>query len=200
VTKKGTTPTGRIQKSQPIEKLWTEFDSVTVRNRQSTRRVKVPLLRRITRTLVRELLHKKRFELGVFLVNEPEITQLNEEYVRHKGSTDVITLDYCEADMAGEIFVCVDEACIQAKRFRTTWQSEVVRYVVHGVLHLSGYDDHRSKERRRMKEAEDRLLAELSKRFRFGEIGSGRKSEGRRPKSEIRPTLGGDYNVETDLF
>ena len=195
MTKKGTTPPGPTQTSQSIEKLWTELYSVTVRNRQSTHRVKVPLLRRMTRTLVRELLHKKRFELGVYLVGEPEITQLNEVYVGHKGSTDVITLDYCEAYIAGEIFVCVDEACIQAKRFRTTWQSEVVRYVVHGVLHLSGYDDRRARDRRRMKEAEERLVGELGKRFSFQSLSAKtrnrkteirKKAEGRRPKTESR--------------
>jgi probable rRNA maturation factor len=146
----------------------------------------VPLLRRITRTLVRELLHKNRFELGVYLVDEPEITQLNEAYVRHKGPTDVITFDYCDAHglgaLAGEIFLCIDEACIQARRFRTTWQSEVVRYVVHGVLHLSGYDDRRESDRRRMKWAEDGLVTQLERRFSFKEL----QMKTRRSKAEAR--------------
>ena len=43
----------------------------------------------------------------------------------------------------GKSFVCLDEAVRQARRFHTTWQSELVRYVVHGVLHLLGYDDQR---------------------------------------------------------
>jgi len=170
-----------------MEELWSEMNSVTVRNRQFTRRVQVPLLRRITRTLVSELLDKKRFEIGVYLVSEAEVTQLNEAYVRHKGPTDVITFDYCETALAGEIFVCVDEACIQARRYRTTWQSEVVRYIVHGVLHLSGYDDRRSAERRRMKVAEDALVAELERRFRFNELAPGGNSQGRRSKAERGP-------------
>jgi probable rRNA maturation factor len=178
-----------------MEELLTELKSVTVRNRQSTRRIQVPLLRRISRTLVSELLHKNRFELGVYLVDEAEITELNETFMRHKGITDVIALDYCEVGLkviAGEIFVCVDEACFQARRFRTTWQSEVVRYVVHGVLHLSGYDDRRAKDRRRMKEAEERLVGKLAKRFSFAELAAGQKSKGRRPKSENEATSGSD--------
>ena len=43
----------------------------------------------------------------------------------------------------GEIFICVDEAVWQARKFRTSWQSEIVRYLVHGVLHLLGHDDSR---------------------------------------------------------
>jgi probable rRNA maturation factor len=137
-------------------------------------------------------LPNKYFELGISLVSEAEMTQLNADFMGHKGTTDVIALDYCEATLAGDIFVCIDEACVQAKRFHTTWQSEVIRYIVHGVLHLSGYDDRRVADRRRMKETEDGLVAELGRRFRFSELGSGRKSElrrsnaERRPKSEIR--------------
>jgi probable rRNA maturation factor len=67
----------------------------------------------------------------------------------------------------GEIFICLDEALIQARRFRTTWQSEVVRYLVHGVLHLLGHDDLRPTARRRMKREESRLLRTISKRFNF---------------------------------
>ena len=67
----------------------------------------------------------------------------------------------------GEIFVCVDEAVSQARRFRTTWQRELVRYVVHGVLHLLGYEDLHSRTRRKMKVAEDTLVRQLSSQFDF---------------------------------
>jgi len=65
--------------------------------------------------------------------------------LRHAGATDVIAFDYSirASHLRGEIFICVDEALVQARRFRTTWQSESVRYVVHGVLHLLGFDDRR---------------------------------------------------------
>jgi len=41
----------------------------------------------------------------------------------------------------GEIFICVDEAVLQARKFGTSWPSEVVRYIIHGVLHLCGFND-----------------------------------------------------------
>jgi len=43
--------------------------------------------------------------------------------------------------LLGEIYICVDEAVLQARKFGTSWQSEVIRYLVHGVLHLLGFDD-----------------------------------------------------------
>jgi probable rRNA maturation factor len=116
--------------------------------------------------LLRDLLGLQDFELDLHVVGAAEMTRLNETFLQHQGSTDVITFDHAEPGEAlhGEIFVCVDEALIQARRFRTTWQSELLRYVVHGVLHLCGYDDQEPAARRRMKRAENRWLRELERR------------------------------------
>ena len=58
----------------------------------------------------------------------------------------------------------------QAKQFRTSWQSEVVRYAVHGVLHLLGHDDLRLAARRKMKREENRLVRRLAKEFPLARI------------------------------
>lgn len=65
----------------------------------------------------------------------------------------------------GEIYLCVAVAVRQAKTFRTTWPSEVARYVVHGLLHLLGYDDLEPAQRRRMKRVENRMMRRLAERF-----------------------------------
>ena len=57
------------------------------------------------------------------------------------------------------------EAVDQARQFRTKWESELVRYLIHGVLHLCGYDDQRPADRRRMKREEDRLLKQIGRLF-----------------------------------
>lgn len=110
-------------------------------------------------------------ELSVLLLNEKEIAQINETFLRHKGSTDVITFNYLDSParttVAGDVLVCVDEAIGQARRFRTTWQSELVRYIVHGVLHLLGYDDRRKTSRQKMRRAENALMRQLSARERL---------------------------------
>src|SRR2546427_238130 len=66
------------------------------------------------------------------------------------------------AGLHGEIFICIDEVISQAGKFRTSWQKELVRYLIHGVLHLCGYNDRRASARRRMKSEEDRLLRQLA--------------------------------------
>jgi probable rRNA maturation factor len=150
---------------------------LTLRNRQQTRPVDIRRLRRICTTLLAELLPVKNAELGVTLVAAPEMARLNGQFLQHKGSTDVITFDYSEvpdprlqtaiprSKLHGELFICLDEAVFQARRFRTTWQSELVRYLIHGMLHLLGHDDHRAPDRRKMKREENRLLRLLALRF-----------------------------------
>lgn len=118
--------------------------------------------------LLQELLHVRNFELGIHLVSEKEIVRLNETFLHHQGSTDVISFNYAFPGsllLWGEIFVCVDEAVVQAARFHTTWESELARYVIHGVLHLSGYDDVSASARRKMKREENRLLRLLPQKF-----------------------------------
>ena len=148
--------------------------NVSIANRQRTRAIDLRMLRRIVHTLLSELLQTGHAELGICLVASPEMTRVNEIFLRHVGSTDVITFDYSShgsrftdhaSGLHGEIFVCVDEAVIQARRFRTSWQSESVRYIVHGVLHLLGFDDARPAARQRMKCEENRLLRGLKRRF-----------------------------------
>ena len=63
----------------------------------------------------------------------------------------------------GEVFVCVPVAVQQAGTFHTTWQSEIIRYAIHGVLHLLGHRDHSPSARRRMKTAEQRWLRWLER-------------------------------------
>ena len=117
---------------------------------------------------------------------EPEpYTRLKEQYktpvgqgpgslfLKHAGPTDVIafgyTADHCRS-LHGEIFICVDEALRQARRFRTTWQRELVRYLAHGLLHFQGYDDKTPAKRGRMKLVENALVQELSGQFSLSQL------------------------------
>jgi len=140
-------------------------------NRQRARKLDVRQLRKTAMALLGELQVAKA-ELGVTFVADKEMTLVNETFLQHEGSTDVITFDHTPEQESrrkvvrdaihGELFICVDEAIRQAKRFRTTWQSELTRYIVHGVLHLLGHDDHRAADRLKMKREENRLVRKLA--------------------------------------
>jgi probable rRNA maturation factor len=152
--------------------------SVIISNRQRTKKINTRLLKQIVNESLAELKISEA-ELGVNLVATMEMTWVNEAFLKHKGSTDVITFDYAnkaaQTILAGEIFVCVDEAIIHAKSFKTKWQSEIVRYIIHGILHLLGHDDLRVDLRRKMKREENLLVRKLSKKFSLAEIGGGSK-------------------------
>jgi probable rRNA maturation factor len=165
---------------------------IAILNRQRVRKINLRLLKKIANALLAELEIKKA-EIGICLVAAPEMTRLNETFLKHKGSTDVIAFDYqdsvgqasslshskirkvrdrqdvCPA-LQGEIFVCVDEAVLQARKFGTSWQSEVIRYMVHGVLHLLGFDDSSAGARRKMKREENRQLREMTRRFPLSKL------------------------------
>ena len=104
-------------------------------------------------------------ELGIHLVSAREMTRVNQVYLGHEGSTDVITFDHGSGPrrLHGELFVSVADAVRQAGEFGTTWPEEVARYVVHGILHLCGHDDLKPDARRAMKREESRLVRWLAR-------------------------------------
>jgi probable rRNA maturation factor len=148
------------------------MNELILRNRQRARPVNPALLRRITRLLLVELSGREDCALGVHLVATDEMARLNREFLQHDGSTDVIAFDYRDTvdgnshaatGIHGEIFICLDDVVAQARRFRVSWQSELVRCLVHGALHLRGHDDLQPGRRRVMKREENRLLRWLSR-------------------------------------
>ena len=152
-----------------------------LRSRQHARTLSLRQFRRVMDCLLVEFLGIEEFEVGITFVGASEMTRLNQSFLQHDDSTDVITFDYSGRPSAnrtpgegrrsrpmpihGELFICVEEAIVQARRFGSTWQSELVRYAVHGILHLLGHDDHGASKLRRMKREENRLLRELTGRF-----------------------------------
>ena len=171
--------------------------NLVIANRQRTKRINTRLLKQIVADLATEL-ELTEPELGIALVGAKEMARVNWDFLQHEGSTDVITFDHQEnvaqasrlpplsankkrrrdarATLHGELFICVDDAVAQAKEYGTSWQSEAVRYVVHGVLHLLGYDDLKPALRREMKREENRLLSRLEKRFNFMQLLSSKKA------------------------
>ena len=166
--------------------------NVIIANRQRARKINARLLKEIAEALLVEFKIEKA-ELGINLVPAREMTLINGTFLRHEGPTDVITFDYANEDgvgsplpadgahgmtrptLHGEIFVCVDEAVLQANMFKTTWQSEIVRYLIHAILHLLGHDDRHAAARRKMKREENRRLTGLSKKFCLAQIGGASK-------------------------
>ena len=152
-----------------------------IANRQRLVPLNTRRLRALTETLLGESLGLSNYDLALCIVRAPEMARINQTFLQHEGSTDVITFDYAEnptsqgRTLHGEIFICIDDAIAQARQFRTSWQAELARYVIHGVLHLRGLDDIRAADRRKMKREENRLLKEVARRFPLSKLGGNPK-------------------------
>jgi probable rRNA maturation factor len=145
--------------------------SITNRARAG-RKLDLRLLKKITAAALEEL-GMANAELGIVLVGAKEMASINEKFLGHEGPTDVITFDYSEKgkrQLHGEVFVCLEVAEKQAKEFGTSPQSEVVRYIVHGILHLAGHDDLKPSACRKMKREEGRLVRKLFRGFALSKL------------------------------
>lgn len=140
---------------------------VAVANRQRRLQINTRRLAEIAERAL-ELVGGKQLHLGIVLVNDAAIARLNAQYHDTPGATDILSFDYGEGQ--GELIISAEHAVSQAKRYRTTAARELVLYVVHGILHLHGYNDLTATERRRMRAAERRLVSQLGKHLGFGSL------------------------------
>ena len=81
--------------------------------------------------------------LNINFVSGAEIHRINKEFLNHDFTTDIITFNYTgnKLDFDGEIFISIDDARFNAKKYKVDLQIELARLVIHGILHLMGYND-----------------------------------------------------------
>jgi rRNA maturation RNase YbeY len=123
------------------------------------------LLEARARTLLRELGHQKS-ELSISLVGDDEMAELNGRFRAEAAPTDVLSFSLLEGehaafhgDLLGEVVIDVEAAARQASMIGHGLDAELARLLIHGTLHLLGYDHQREKDARAMETAEDRLWA-----------------------------------------
>ncbi len=123
----------------------------------------LPIDKSRLRLLVREVLSFLEIspkELAIYFVEEKKISELHEQFFQDPTVTDCITFPIDE-EFLGEIFVCPKVALTYAKKRGLDPQKEVLLYVIHGILHLIGYDDLDPKERRSMRKMEKSCMRHL---------------------------------------
>ena len=139
---------------------------LSVRNQQRVHRIASREFKKAATIALEQLFQTPSYHLSVAFVTAKRMTEVNESHLHHEGPTDIITFDYSEADVLdGELLICPAVAAEYSQRYNVSLGRELARYFIHGVLHLHGHDDHAPDDRRRMKREENRLLAQLSKRF-----------------------------------
>ncbi|MFQ5707600.1 MAG: rRNA maturation RNase YbeY [bacterium] len=110
---------------------------------------------------------KRAAKLAIIFVDEAYITQLNQRFLNRNTVTDVIAFplsEQREAIFEGEIYVCTAQVERQARQLQVGFNDELLRMVIHGMLHFVGYGDHSEKEKQAMTAREDHYLEMLQMR------------------------------------
>lgn len=103
-------------------------------------------------------------ELSIAFCSDGYIREQNVAFLSHDYETDILTFSYNEQKMiAGDLLISTDTVKSNAKRYKVSYSRELHRVIIHGVLHLIGYDDVTEKLAEKMREREDFYLGELDK-------------------------------------
>lgn len=99
--------------------------------------------------------------LEINFISGEDIHAINKSYLKHNYTTDIITFNYSDIiqQIDGEIFISVNDALSNSKKFKVTLSDELIRLVIHGILHLLGYDDQNVSDKKIMKRLENKLLS-----------------------------------------
>ena len=102
---------------------------------------------------------KRLRDVNIIFCSDNYILDINQRFLQHDYFTDIITFDYCEgADLSGDLFISVDSVRENALEYGTEFDDELNRVIVHGVLHLIGYDDHTEEDISVMRSKENYYL------------------------------------------
>lgn len=98
-------------------------------------------------------------DISIIFCSDNYILDVNMKYLSHDYFTDIITFDYCEGKtLSGDLFISIDSVRENASFYGSEFSDELNRVIVHGLLHLIGYDDHNEKDRKIMREKENYYL------------------------------------------
>lgn len=99
-------------------------------------------------------------DISVIFCSDNYILDINQRFLQHDYFTDIITFDYTEGDrISGDLFISVDSVRENSLEYGTEFDDELHRVIVHGILHLIGYDDHTEDEIKVMRSKEDYYLS-----------------------------------------
>lgn len=114
-------------------------------------------------TLVADQEKQSISELSFIYCSDKKLLEVNKKFLSHDYYTDIITFNLSDHDsgIEGEVYISIDRVIENAKLFATSFEHELSRVHVHGLLHLLGYDDHSDSEQQMMRNKENHYLSLL---------------------------------------
>lgn len=112
--------------------------------------------------LVANSYNKRVGKIAYIFCSDTKILEVNKNYLQHDYFTDIITFDYSKKDLiSGDLFISLDTVRSNSKEFNTSYDEELHRTIIHGILHLCGVNDKGPGEREIMEAAENKALDKL---------------------------------------
>ena len=130
-------------------------------------KIKFNLKKKITIKLwiakVLQLEKKKVGQINFLFTNDEEILKKNIQFLKHNTYTDIITFNYCKDKIInGDIIISIDRVKENAEKFKSDFEEELKRVLIHGVLHLCGYNDKKTADTELMRKKENWALKQIS--------------------------------------
>ncbi len=108
--------------------------------------------------------HKFPSQIQYIFSTDDFLANLNKEYLKHSTLTDIITFNYNSGHyISGDIFISIDRVKENSQKFNVDFYSELQRVMIHGILHLLGYNDKTEAEKKKIRKKEDECLLILNK-------------------------------------
>jgi probable rRNA maturation factor len=112
----------------------------------------------------------EKYSLSITFIGDEEMARLNRQSFGKEGPTDVIAFDLSEEglpfDSVGDVYISLDTARANSERFQVSRSEELLRLVVHGALHVIGYTEASSTERRKMETLQEEIVGKFSSSLR----------------------------------
>ena len=148
---------------------------IAVANLNSSYRVNSRLVRRIAIGVLKIVKKAGRARLAFIFLDDKAIRRINKRFKNSDRPTDVLSFSLGPEARGtgrclGEIYISIDRAAVQSKIFGARPAEEVVRYIIHGMLHLFGYDDMTRAGRLRMSAKEDEVLVWLARKEELSKV------------------------------
>jgi rRNA maturation RNase YbeY len=118
----------------------------------------------IQELIIKVIRNEKRIpgDLNFVLTSDGNIRELNKEFLKRDNFTDVIAFDYgTGSKVNGEVYISIDTVKFNADNYKVSLKSELVRVIIHGTLHLCGYNDKTEDEKKVMRKLEEKWMADL---------------------------------------
>jgi rRNA maturation RNase YbeY len=140
------------------------MNRILIEKRQKKIKISISQIKKVANQILKDLGFNDH-ELSILLVDNNEISYLNQKYLKRSGPTDVISFSMQEGDftevnskLLGDVVISLDEAKSQSEKKLESFEKEVFFLLLHGILHILGYDHENKKETIKMKKMEKKLM------------------------------------------